>query len=94
MKTNKCFYRNEVEDYFQYNPPSDFRVTSYGTIEPNKDEEGIFDIRDGPDDRIVPPDGLFNLLSGVVEGNDGTVSWILIALLNLFFIVLACSKIR
>ena len=72
MKTSKCFYRNELEDYFQFDAPSEFLMNDDGTIlvEPNPSDEDEDEVRAAV--RATPE--IFDLLKGVGEGNDGTVS--------------------
>lgn len=82
MKTSKCFYRNELEDYFQFDPPSEFLLNEDGTIfvdsnNPNSSGTGTRDPEEEDEDmraavRATPE--IFDLLKGVGEGNDGTVS--------------------
>ena len=64
MKTNKCFYRNEVQDFFQFDPPDVFQSAL---------SDPLGDVAEDQLPSDTQP-ALFNLLEGEVEGNDGTVS--------------------
>lgn len=64
LKTDKCFYRHEIQDYFQYDPPEEFL---------NNDINNIMEENEFENSNKINND-VFDLLEGVVEGNDGTVS--------------------